>query len=295
MSWRKHGVVFWYPKAQLPTVSELGGRWRICYSSRDKLGRSFGSYIDVEPGKPGEVIKQSIDFIRHGGPGSCDVAGTMPMQWLGRKIYYIGWTLRKDVPYFNYTCVALETDGRLQKKGPILSPDTIDQGYAGTLFVLPYFNGYLGYYLSSIDWLPDENGALQPAYDIKVACSDDGLRWTKMGRTAIALNSNEAGLSSATVVEYGGVFHMWFSARGAMNFRSRSRDAYRIQHARSIDGFTWHRDEKYGLYAEDSFGENMCAYPSVIRWRERLFLFYNGRSFGEGGISYATMKIDELQ
>ena len=44
--------------------------------------------------------------------------------------------------------------------------------------------------------------------------------WDKTGITAIELEGEEAGISSASVVEIDGVHHMWFSCRHAYEFRT---------------------------------------------------------------------------
>ena len=41
-----------------------------------------------------------------GKPGSTDAAGVMPVCKFEDKLYYIGWTIRQDVPYYNYCSVA---------------------------------------------------------------------------------------------------------------------------------------------------------------------------------------------
>ena len=103
----------------------------------------------------------------------------MPTCKIDEKLYYIGWTLRNDVPYYNYTSVAVEYNKYLnrgyRKLGPILSPDTVDNGYSGTIDIVKMGEKYLGYYLSCTDWKFDENDTLQPCYDIKIAVSYDGI------------------------------------------------------------------------------------------------------------------------
>ena len=58
----------------------------------------------------------------------------MPMQQIENKLFYIGWTIREDVPYFNYTSIAEINGDSFTKMGPILAPDCVDQGFSGTFF-----------------------------------------------------------------------------------------------------------------------------------------------------------------
>ena len=152
----------------------------------------------------------------------------------------------------------------------------------------------MGYYLSCNNWIPDENNNLQPSYSIRLATSDDGLNWSKSGIPTIKLRGEEAGISAATVYRHKDIFHMWFSVRNSIEFRTNPEHAYTIEHATSKDGYVWSRDTKFGIVQELEFESIMCAYPAVIAYKDKLHMFYNGNGFGETGIAYATMDIEEL-
>jgi hypothetical protein len=293
--WVKQGLIYASSKAQLPIVEKLHDRWRIFYTSRNEKNQNVGNYLDVEIGSPYIIINQRKNVLLPGGPGSTDAAGVMPTCKVDEKLYYIGWTLRDDVPYYNYTSVAIEYKKYLnrgyKKLGPILSPDTIDNGYSGTIDIIKMDEKYLGYYLSCNDWKYDENDTLQPCYDIKIAVSYDGILWDKTGITAIELEGEEAGISAASVVEIDGIYHMWFSCRHAYEFRTNRDRAYKIKHATSKDGYNWTRDNEFGIVPELEFEKTMCAYPNVIQHKDKLHMFYNGDGFGETGIAHATMDL----
>lgn len=295
--WKKQGNLLDTKMAQLPVVSLLDNRILLTFSDRDADGRSFGNLAEiiVKEGKLDcSIIERNI--LSKGQPGDYDAAGTMPMQIIDNKLFFIGWTLRQDVPYFNYTSVAEIDNTNVRKIGPILSPDVVDSGYSGTLNVVwnEHECSYVGYYLSGTGWENDENKQLQPCYDLKIATSDNLLNWKKSGVAAIALKPCEAGLSSATVIQdTQGAWHMWFSTRASQHFRDGD-GAYSIKHAISKDGFNWSRSENFGLTHDRNLGENMAAYPSVFCYKNTLYLLYNGFAFGKGGISYATMELSKL-
>lgn len=296
MIWKRTGLFFKADRAQLPVVSNVNGEFFVTFSSRDKQGRSVGNMLRLNFEVETPVWSEfETKIIESGKPGSTDSSGCMPMQIINRKLYYIGWTLRKDVPYFNYCSVAEMVDGKINKLGPILAPDLIDGGFSGTLFVSKNINlnCYLGYYLSADKWIPDELGVLQPSYDIKIAKSYDGLRWEKLGLVAIARKGPEEGISAATIIVHNGLYHMWFSSREAKNFRL-GQGAYKIKHAYSQDGIKWTLTNNFGLEHCADSGENMCAYPSVIINNQYLHMFYNGFSFGQRGIYHAYMSTEDL-
>lgn len=292
--WHKHGLIYNLGKAQCPVVSKNEDYWRIYFTSRDSDNKNIANFIDVEAGNPSKIKYKKERFMQCGKVGECDAAGVMPTAFHNNNLYYIGWTLRQDVPYFNYTCVAQKYGESYHKLGPVLSPSITDPGYSGTLGI--YQSDYIlyGYYLSCVSWLPDENNKLQPSYDIKMATSIDGIRWNKLGKTAINLENNEAGISSATVIKHKNLFHMWFCVRKAKDFRNKKENAYKIKHAFSEDGYTWTRDEKYAILPELEFEKIMCAYPNVIKYNDKIHMFYNGDGFGQTGIAHATMELKNL-
>ncbi len=293
--WNKHGIIYSAKKAQLPVLEERNCSWRIYFTSRNKLNQNEGYFIDVEKGNPSNILAPAKQVLVPGKPGSTDSAGVMPTCKFEDKLYYIGWTIRKDVPYFNYCSVAKEKfNAKFKKRGPILSPDLIDPGFSGTICVTKLNDTYMGYYLSCNNWLPDEEGNLQPSYSIRLATSDDGLNWNKSGIPTIKLRGEEAGISSATVYKHKDIFHMWFSVRNSIEFRTNPEHAYTIQHATSRDGYSWTRDTKFGIVQELEFESIMCAYPVVIPYEDKLHMFYNGNGFGETGIAHATMEMEKL-
>lgn len=295
--WIKKGIIYNLEKAQLPVISQYQNSILISFSSRDDEGKSFGSFANVELSSDDKItINNTLPTkLLKGDRGSMDASGVMPMQVIGKYLYYIGWTERKDVPYFNYTCIASVSDNfSFTKLGPILSPCIIDQGFTGTFCVSAGLkNKYNGYYLSEVGWSKDEFGKLNPSYDIKIATSEDLLAWNKTGKIAIQLEGDEAGISSASVIKFGGIYHMWFSVREDKNFRG-GVGSYEIKHAISRDGFEWTRTGKFGLIKENKLGENMAAYPCILIGNEYLHMFYNANDFGKGGISHAIINLDKI-
>jgi hypothetical protein len=295
--WKKFGIVFSANRAQLPTFTELFGKQVVTFSKRDERGRSVGHIVSYKLTNEGIIFDETSEkIIEPGAVGTPDHAGVMPMQIFDDKMFYIGWTLRKDVPYFNYSSVAVWKEDKFKKLGPILPPNYVDPGYSGTLCVFQSKSDklYLGAYLSSVDWVNDETNQLQPCYDLKLAKSQDLLNWTKTGNALISLENDEAGISSASVLQHNDRYHTWFSVRGSRGFRQYSKSSYKILHAYSEDGERWTRSGELGLKPSCELGENMAAYPSVIKEKDKLHLIYNGTDFGVDGISYATLDVEFL-
>ena len=293
--WIYGGQLLRGKKAQMPVISVDLDHPCIMHSSRDDFGKSYGVCSHLESLFPPR-ISHSETILEHGPIGSYDVAGVMPMQLIKNYLFYIGWTLRKDIPYFNYLSVC-ETDGKtFKKKGPILGPDIHESGYTGTFHVQNINNYYLGYYLSVTNWSEDEKGNLNPEYDIKIARSDDLLTWERLNHTAVSRVKDEAAISAFTVLKIQNLYHAWFSVRKGKNFRNKASNGYRIMHATSFDGISWTRDSDFGINPSSFTGcEDMAAYPSVYISDSKVIMLFNGNGFGDEGIFWCYMPIKEFK
>ena len=123
-----------------------------------------------------------------------------------------------------------------------------------------------------------------------IARSSDGINWTKYPKPAIsplldALTPFEAVTARPFVLEFDGVYHMWYSA-----FRMEGL-GYRIEYARSSDGIHWERfaDEPVMPLTPGGFDSKNQSYPAIIEMGDQLWMFYVGNDFGTTGIGLATM------
>ena len=71
---------------------------------------------------------------------------------------------------------------------------------------------------------------------------------------------------------------------------------YRLAYAESHDGLNWTRlDEKLNMnLSETGWDSAMMAYPSVVHYKNRTYMFYNGNGFGRDGFGYAELISDTL-
>ena len=126
-------------------------------------------------------------------------------------------------------------------------------------------------------------------YDLKIATSSDFFNWEHTGITAISLNENEANLSTSTVIEIGGILHMWFSVKPKIG-------EYRIGYARSKDGINWTRDDDLlGLgVSEQGFDDKGLSYPNVFVHENHIYMVYSGNQNGKEGCGLAKLEISNL-
>jgi hypothetical protein len=305
--WEKKGLIYrpagdrpWSRShAQLPIVdASREDRWRIYFATRDGDGRATISYIEVEAGRPETILYEHDRPLLPFGPlGAFDENGIMPVAFVAHEgrhyLFYAGWSLRTTVPYQNAIGLAVSDDGgasfRKIGEGPLFGLLPHEPFFTGTIAVLVEEGLWRAWYQSCTKW-EAIGGAPEPFYHLKYAESDDGLVWRRDGRVAIDYAAPaEGGISSATVLKGRGFYAMWYSHRGATDYRDGGAGAYRIGFAESADGTHWtRRDADAGIGVSASgWDSEMIAYPQVLRYGDCLFMFYNGNGFGRTGFGYA--------
>ena len=295
--WIKKGNIFNKHYAQLPVVDEYDDFYRIYYSTRID-GKSNPMYIDVDKSNPSKIIKESVNPILNlGDKGSFDWAGVMPTDIVTHEnkkyMYYIGWSLRIDVPYHNNLGLAISEDNgetwKKYSKGPVFHTSHDEPGYIGTVNILIENGVWKMWYLSCLDWI-EHDGNMEPTYDIKYATSLNGIDWIPTGIVSSPLENNEGGISACRVIVNESKYKMWYSIRDKINYRDNIDHSYRIKTATSLNGIDWvkNNDIDLDITTESEWDNIMTCYPFIINKKDKMIMFYNGNNFGKTGIGYAT-------
>lgn len=284
MNWVKKGILFNKEWAQLPVVDTHSDVYKVYYSTRDEKGRSIPKCSIITKNlELTEEIFANQSILPLGKPDSFDGDGIMPSSIVTLKdgtkyMYYVGWSKRVDVPYWNSTGLAISENGGITWKKysekPIFQGD--GENWVGTVEVIPPESSHKKWtmYYSSAHWEEIE-GKLEPVYDIKEAYSYDGIQWETAGIVVAFLNENEGGIAAFRSIKGGYLF----SVRNKFDYRENPKNSYRIK---SVDSYIDYEI----LELEPSGDEIMCAYPFVIEETDRYIMFYNS-DFGKSGISYA--------
>jgi hypothetical protein len=304
--WQRQGLVY-CPKgehgfdrshASQPTVDVMADSWRIYFASRDEQNRSHVTHLDVAPGRPDRILRvHDRPILPLGELGTFDESGIMPSSIVdhgGRKyLYYIGWSLRRTVPYHNAIGLAVSDDGgRTFAKiapGPIFGLTHLEPHFTGTSCVRIEDGVWKNWYMSCTRW-EEVDGQPEPFYHIKYAESEDGIHWQRRGQVSVDYRDpGEGGIVRASVLRERDGWHMWYCYRRGRAYRTDRAASYRIGYAVSSDGVTFERrDDQAGIdVAGDGWDSQMLAYPDVVRHGRRLFLFYNGNGFGRTGFGWA--------
>lgn len=310
MKWIKKGLIFcpdhnydWMvTHAQVPIVDVIDEETlRIYFGTRDAENRTVTTFVTVSSDRPENVLYvHDKPVLGLGKLGCFDDSGAMPtwiVNYENRKyLYYIGWNVDKTVSYRNSIGIAVSDDGGLSFKrmfeGPVIERTHLEPHFAGTACVLVEGALWRMWYLSTERW-EVLNGRPEPFYNIKYAESQDGINWNREGTVCIDFKSaDEGGISKACVTKDNGLYRMWYSYRGATNYRENKNYSYRIGYAESTEGINWHRkDESVGIdISEAGWDSEMIAYPHVYVHRGRKYMIYNGNEFGKSGFGYAILE-----
>jgi hypothetical protein len=307
MKWTKTGQIYvpqdngaWrVSHAQLPIVDRIdAARLRVYFGSRDARNRTSTGYIEVDADDPKSVLYvHEQPVLGLGELGAFDDGGAMPswiVEYGGMKyLYYIGWNAGVSVGYRNSIGLALSDDGgrtfTRRFKGPIMDRSPVEPHFCSAPCVLVENGLWRMWYLSGLRW-EIIDGRPEPIYHIKYAESRDGIRWDRRGIVCIDLRSpQEGGITRPCVIRDGGLYKMWYSYRGIVDYRTNPKNTYRIGYAESPDGIRWERlDGEAGIDVSPSgWDSEMVAFAYVYDHRGHQRMVYNGNGFGLTGIGHA--------
>ena len=286
--------------AQIPSPDVLeNGRIRIYYSTRDRSSRSLTSFIEVNALNPKEVLyvhdKPILDF---GKLGCFDDSGIMPSCVVTHKqtkyLYYNGWNTSTTVRYRNCIGLAVSEDGgvtfRRAFEGPVMDR-TKDEPH---IVVAPHViieNGvWRMWYTGCTEWRI-VNGITEPRYLIKYAESLDGVNWQRENRVSIPYKDETEAIGRSMVVHENGLYKIWYTYRSIDGYRTNKARSYRLGYAESSDNLIWERkDNQVGMdLSVDGWDSEMMAYPYIVDYEDKRYMFYNGNGFGRSGFGYALM------
>jgi hypothetical protein len=293
--------------AQNPNAIDLGDKIRVYFTTRpgksdEGLFVSYTSFVDLDRYDLSKVLyvhKEPV--LKLGNCGDFDQYGIMPGSIVHLKesgeiwLYYVGWTRMSAVPYNWAIGLAISVDGGFNfkrfGKGPILGA-TNDEPYlqACPRVIKMGSENWIMFYQSGLRW-NEYNDHMESVYVTMFASSKDGINWKRNGKQVIPSLVNEECQTSASVLEYGGIYHMFFSYRHGIDFRN-VENGYRIGYAYSTDMIFWIRNDKMAGIEVSSEGwdSEMICYPHIAEIGSDIFMFYCGNYFGRDGFGYAMLK-----
>jgi predicted GH43/DUF377 family glycosyl hydrolase len=312
-NWQNLGLVFdlaaldlspdWHiSHAQAPNVVDMGDFVRVYFCGRqspDDSGNfvSLGMYADVIPGESFRVLEVSqTPILDLGGLGEFDEFGTYPISVIRNSVeflaYYGGWSRPKDVPFDVALGLATSVDGKKFVKfgnGPVLSA-TPNEPFVITSPKIRHFQGkYVLAYTSGVRWF-DFDGRKEIIYRNRIAFSNDGKNWNRLGREIIQTKiGHDEAQACPDIYAINGEYHMFFCYRSSKNFRDDPRFSYKLGYAHSTNLVDWHRDDSKSVFLEsqENWDSEMQAYPNVFDFKGKTYMLYLGNGTGVQGFGAA--------
>ncbi|MEW6562857.1 MAG: glycosylase [Pseudomonadota bacterium] len=316
--WKKLGKVFdprdlttesWMNEfAQSPSVLIGENAVRVYFCSRPAPGAdgqylSYIAFIDLDRRNLRNILRVcEHPVLQLGKYGAFDEFGTYPVSVIGDgdeiRAYYAGWTRCESVPFNAAIGVAISRDGgeTFQRlgDGPVLSYTPDEPFLIGSPRVRRFEGRWQLWYVAGKEWRMTD-GKPEPIYKIRMASSDDGINWVKLGRDLIADKLGEHECQACADVSYrNGRYHMFFSYRDIRNYKSRE-GGYRIGYASSVDMLNWVRnDDQVNIaLSEEGWDSEMVNYPHVFELDGTTYMLYQGNGMGRAGFGLALLESED--
>ena len=299
MRWTKKGRIFGPAgvHAQGPTVLSCDSFLRIYFATRPQAGISVPIYIDVDADDPAKLVGINETPLLELGPrGSFDEFGIQPTEVFEHAgeiwLYYTGWDRGTTVSYRLAIGLAKSQDGgktfKKAYQGPVVDRTKDEPFLTTSPSILREKGRWHMWYGSGIGY-HEAGGKYEPQYIIKYGTSMNGIDWQRSNLTCLRPKADLESNTRPTVARIDGVYHMWFTYRGAQDYRG-GKDSYRIGYASSTDLVQWKRDDDSAgiTLSEEGWDSAMITYPYVIKVKDRYLMFYNGNGFGASGFGYAV-------
>lgn len=302
--WQSKGLIFdpthrseWMVShASLPVAIHLQGDiYRVYFSTRNARQQSQLGFVELnihEPQKMLRVSKYPCLEIGKLGAFDCDGIYATSIIFNGDEVrcYYGGWNAGQHGLFYSSIGMAISSDGGETFTKvcdyPILTRDQFDYWAVLAPSVLKEDNLWKMWYVSGKDLYYHDNH-LQSVYDIKYACSSDGMHWKKTGECSFALEEDEKNIGRVCVLPNDmGVYKAWCSVV------KKQKNTYQLAFSESVNGINFIRKDNLFSFqsSEQPWDRDVQAYPWIIDHQGQLYMFYNGRNYGKDGIGIAVCR-----
>ena len=302
MKWIKKGLIYgpdgdswWAQRWALQPTPFLrpDGVIRVFVGLRTREGVSRVGFVDVSADNPAEVIGFSREpALDIGVPGAFDENGVVPCAVVEREgqlyLYYAGYQLGQKVKFYVFGGLAVTADGgaTFQRYSQVPICDrTDDELFFRVIHTMMYEGGlWRAWYGAGSEYIV-QDGKHLPKYNIRYAEARDGVELSRDYKICIDTENSEYRVGRPSVIKHGGRYKMFYSAGTAAR-------GYRLAYADSDNGVNWERkDAEVGIDVSPSgWDSQMQAYPSIVMYKDKVYLFYNGNNYGEEGFGYAELE-----
>jgi hypothetical protein len=291
-NWEKRGMIYEVQNdcskllthASNPVALHLNDDvFRVFYSGRDQNNRSSVSYVDIDFDSFNIVDDNKNPIVCFGEEDSFYSHGiTIGNIWnVGNDSFmgFMGWQHRSNQHWRgDIGKINLSTN----EVSLVLGKNNVDKVSLSYPFVLKDGQTYKMWYGSTISWTSENDEMI---HVINYAESKDSVNWELKGESIPWKIGVAQAFSRPTVLKIEGKYHMWYS------YRSGDGTPYRIGYSSSTDGIKWTQSSSNIDVSADGWDSQMVCYPFVFRHKNKLFMLYNGNSYGKSGFGVAICNI----
>lgn len=266
---------------------------RVYVGFRDNAGVSRIGYVDVDAANPSKVLSVSKHPVLDiGKPGTFDDNGVILGDVIHHEgkifMFYIGFQLTNKAKFLAFTGLAVSKDGgdSFERVQCVPIMDRADEGYLFRAIhsVMIEEKTWRIWYATGSEWVVINNMPY-PSYDIKYLESRDGLNFENKGKQCIQFEGDEYRIGRPRVYKHNGKYIMFYT-------KGTTQGHYTAGYAESDDGINWLRkDSSVGIgLSPNGWDSTSLSYPSLMCYKDKTYMFYNGNEMGKTGFGYAELK-----
>ncbi|MDL1898527.1 hypothetical protein FBQ82_19960 [Anaerolineae bacterium CFX7] len=302
MKWKKKGLIYvpdgssnWARHtAMTPTPLLVNEQViRIYAGFRDNQGVSRIGFVDVEAQNPSKVLCLSATpALDIGAPGTFDDNGVIlgdVLEHVGQLwLYYVGFQIVQKVKFYAFSGLASSSDKGItfQRVSQVPILDRVDgERYLRSIHSVRIENDVWRVWYAAGDGWEWINQKPYPQYHIRYAESHDGKTFHAPSKLCIPVQGKEYRIGRPRVYKFADKYEMFYT-------RGTTDGDYLAGYAESEDGVHWvRRDEQLGIgLSPAGWDSRSVCYPALLRYRDTLYMFYNGNDMGRTGFGYAVLE-----
>ena len=301
MKWVKKGLIYgpagehdWAQHSALTPTPILvePDTIRVYAGFRDDHGVSRIGFVDVNANDPSEVknVSQS-PALDIGLPGAFDdngvILGDIVTYEEKLYLYYVGFQLVEKVKFLAFSGLAISMDkGNTFERyshAPILDRGH-DELFIRAIHSVIIENGVWKIWYAAGNGWQWINGVPYPKYHIRYLESPDGINFSPVSIPCIETENKEYRIGRPRVYQRKDSYLMFYT-KGTLDGN------YIAGYAESDDGKKWVRkDSEMGLTLSATGWDSLSVcYPSLLKYKDQVYLFYNGNHMGRDGFGYAVL------
>lgn len=250
------------------------------------MGQSHIGYLDFDMEQMKVISISEAPVLSPGPEGTFDQNGLSIGCIIeinkAAYLYYVGWGNPVKGKFNNTVGMAYWNDSQggfiKSANNPVLGLDETDALNLTYPFILKTEKQLTMWYGTNLSWGNNEH---EMHHSLRRAQSSNGIDWQKDENIAVDLkHPNEFAIVRPTVIYDNGLYRMWYSYKGS---------SYKIGYAESEDALHWYRKDHLSTIENGSEGwesDEVC-YPYVFEYKNRLYMLYNGNSYGKTGFGLA--------